>query len=368
MRPLSLLAALALALGACAGPGDDATESPAPSPGETATTATPSPDSLALTRTCTFTSDGLEVDVPYPEDWHPNSTEPTEDGSAMPPCRVFHHEPFELPRVNELTGYDFFVKLEHVPFARVAGSDDDPMSELLSRRETQVDGRAAVARERRATEDGLTGPAGARHFTYAVDMGGERTLILSTYEVADLDYERNRDVLDAVAQDLRIRDSGTETACSAHGAEVAAAPAAQPGLPAAVADTRAEVFQAATTCDFERLDELAGEGFTYSFGEQDDPIAHWRRQESDGREPMRFLAGMLNRPYATVAVQGETQYVWPSAFSYDNWEDVPEADREALKPLYDEDDFAEFARFGGYMGYRVGIGADGQWLFFVAGD
>jgi hypothetical protein len=27
-----------------------------------------------------------------------------------------------------------------------------------------------------------------------------------------------------------------------------------------------------------------------------------------------------------------------------------------------------FERFGSYTGYRIGIAADGDWLFFVAGD
>jgi hypothetical protein len=47
---------------------------------------------------------------------------------------------------------------------------------------------------------------------------------------------------------------------------------------------------------------------------------------------------------------------------------VPEADREALRPLFEDADLAEFARFGSYFGYRVGILADGTWSYFVAGD
>ena len=44
------------------------------------------------------------------------------------------------------------------------------------------------------------------------------------------------------------------------------------------------------------------------------------------------------------------------------------ADIEALRPLYDDADFATFAGFGGYIGYRVGILSDGTWVYFVAGD
>ena len=47
---------------------------------------------------------------------------------------------------------------------------------------------------------------------------------------------------------------------------------------------------------------------------------------------------------------------------------VPEADKEVLRALYDEDDFATFSDFGGYIGYRLGITENGEWSFFVAGD
>lgn len=53
---------------------------------------------------------------------------------------------------------------------------------------------------------------------------------------------------------------------------------------------------------------------------------------------------------------------------YSSWNDVPQADREALKPLYDEGDIARFEQFGGYVGYRVVMLADGDWTAFVAGD
>jgi hypothetical protein len=47
---------------------------------------------------------------------------------------------------------------------------------------------------------------------------------------------------------------------------------------------------------------------------------------------------------------------------------VPKADREALRPLYGDEDFAAFQEFGAYLGYRVGITEEGEWIFFVAGD
>lgn len=157
--------------------------------------------------------------------------------------------------------------------------------------------------------------------------------------------------------------------CSAH--DLTGEPDAQPGLPAAVAETRRKIYRAAVRCDFDRLAELIpAEGFTYSFGGGDDPTGSWRRAELQEEQtpPMRYLAGLLQRPYATREVQGRTQYEWPSAFGYDTWSDVPEQDRQALVPLYDEQDMAGFERFGAYIGYRVILTQRGTWTAFVAGD
>ncbi|MGH9182409.1 MAG: hypothetical protein ACRDZ9_01060 [Acidimicrobiales bacterium] len=145
----------------------------------------------------------------------------------------------------------------------------------------------------------------------------------------------------------------------------------QLGLPQAVVATRSQIVAAATACDFEALADLGGagaSGLTFSFGGADDPAAFWRAQEARGDQPLRHLVELLNRPFATRELPGTTQYLWPSAYAFESWEAVPEADREALKPLYGEEDLADFASFGGYIGYRVGITAAGDWAFFVAGD
>lgn len=148
----------------------------------------------------------------------------------------------------------------------------------------------------------------------------------------------------------------------------------QPTLPKPVAETRAQMAEAAVACDYEALESLAQEGeetFTYSFGDSGDPASFWQRQEEEREErpgPLRFLVGILDRPHGVVEREGVVQYVWPSAFAYGSWDEVPEADREALKPLYGEEDFEFFDRFGGYIGYRVVILEDGTWTVFVAGD
>lgn len=62
------------------------------------------------------------------------------------------------------------------------------------------------------------------------------------------------------------------------------------------------------------------------------------------------------------------QYEWPSAFGYGSWSEVPGQDKQALEPLYEAEDFAQFRQFGAYTGYRVIVTEDGTWAAFVAAD
>lgn len=159
-----------------------------------------------------------------------------------------------------------------------------------------------------------------------------------------------------------------ESACSAAGRDVNLVE--QPDLPDVVAAIRRDIAEVAADCEFEALADIAQQGgqFTYSFGDEGDPAEFWRRQEAAGREPLRFLVELLDRPYGVVEDDGTKRYAWPSAFTYDSWQQVPEADRDALRPLYGEEDFADFATAGGYIGYRVVITDSGDWTTFVAGD
>jgi len=142
----------------------------------------------------------------------------------------------------------------------------------------------------------------------------------------------------------------------------------QPALPEVVAEMRAAVFAAASNCDWGELGSLLSpDGFRFSFGGDADAIARWQQLEADGFGPMRFLAELLNRPFAEQDLGEVTYYWWPSAF-VTGWDEVPPADREALRPLFDDADFAGFADFGAYIGYRVGITGAGEWVVFVAGD
>lgn len=161
-------------------------------------------------------------------------------------------------------------------------------------------------------------------------------------------------------------EEDAETSCSAAG--LSADADSQPALPTPAAETREQLIQAAVACDFEALGELAGDDFTPSFGDARDPVALWRGAEADGDEPLRALVELLSTPHATRDGGDADLVVWPAAYARDSWDEVSAEERQALRPLYDDEDFERFAEFGSYIGYRVGIRGDGTWLFFVAGD
>ncbi len=146
-------------------------------------------------------------------------------------------------------------------------------------------------------------------------------------------------------------------------------------LPDAVDETRQAIFSAAAACDHETLAGLTSPGFTFSFGGGEDPAGYWHDLEQrvvssgdGGPPPLLMMLQLLNLEYGTVEVEDTTYYVWPAAFAYHSWEEVPQAERDALLDIYGAADLQVFAEFGGYVGYRLGITADGEWLYFVAGD
>lgn len=191
----------------------------------------------------------------------------------------------------------------------------------------------------------------------------------STPETATTDTSATSTEASATSTETTVADSSTttsevDTTCSASGIE---RPGAQPELPAAVADRRDAILTAALACDLDALAALTGPSFTASFG-GGDPKDVWTADEDFGSEPMRALVEILRLAPTSTDGDGGVFYVWPPAFNYDTWEEVPEADREALRVLYDDADFEGFAQFGGYIGYRTVITEDGTWTAFVAGD
>ena len=138
------------------------------------------------------------------------------------------------------------------------------------------------------------------------------------------------------------------------------------GLPEAVAETHAELLEAANTGDYEALRPLIpATGFQYTFGGQVEggPIAYWQELErSTVERPLENLEALLEMPY----VLSNGIYVWPFAYDVEDADDLTAHERELLAPLGPLDTL--FVEGTGYLGWRVGIDPTGEWVFFVAGD
>jgi hypothetical protein len=142
---------------------------------------------------------------------------------------------------------------------------------------------------------------------------------------------------------------------------------ADDGLPFAVAKKRYDIFMAANGRDYKALRSLLDpETFSYSFGEEGDPIGYWREQEEVGEVPILgdFLPGVLHSRFGKI----EDIFVWPSAAAKEASE-WTEADLEGMRQAYStNEEIRSFEQSGGYTGLRAGIRADGTWLFFISGD
>jgi hypothetical protein len=141
---------------------------------------------------------------------------------------------------------------------------------------------------------------------------------------------------------------------------------ADSGLPAAVEETRAALLEAAESGDYERLRQLVpATAFEYTFGSpvQGGPIAFWRELErTTGERPLEALGEVLRMPVTL----SRGIYVWPFAYDVASIDDLTAHERELLAPLGPLE--SVFVEGTGYLGWRAGIGPDGTWVFFVAGD
>lgn len=135
-------------------------------------------------------------------------------------------------------------------------------------------------------------------------------------------------------------------------------------LPPAVMETRDAIQVAANDRDWDALEALIDrDRFEFTFGGERDPIPYWKRLERDGTPVRRILATLLSYP----ATEYMDLYMWPTAAPKPPGE-WTEADLEPLAQIYTEKELEQMRGGDSYYGWRVGIEADGTWIFFVAGD
>jgi hypothetical protein len=90
-----------------------------------------------------------------------------------------------------------------------------------------------------------------------------------------------------------------------------------------------------------------------------------------GDDPARPLLGVLDMPCVVIrAADGKATYTWPSAAGID-WKALDPGEKSALQAFYGariDQYWLEGRSKGYYVGWSVGIDAQGGWLSFVIGD
>ncbi len=197
----------------------------------------------------------------------------------------------------------------------------------------------------------------------AIGLGVIPLLMRSNGEQASLATPATVATTVPAEQSSQVPSTAPVARCSASGTS---APADQEGLPPEVAQARAAIAEAALSCDLDALRSLAGELLT-SFGGGDfSSLQEW---EDSGDGMLGTLVQLFDTRYAVQEFEGEpTLYVWPAAFAYDSWGEIPEEDLAALTAIFGEEEMERIAGFGAYAGWRIGLTEDGDWRFFIAGD
>ena len=145
-------------------------------------------------------------------------------------------------------------------------------------------------------------------------------------------------------------------------------------LPAPVRRIREQLIEAAKSGDVERLRPIFEANETppiFSLADAPkDPVAFWKEQSGDGegREVLAILLDILDAGYVHVdAGTAREMYIWPYFYRYPLGKLSPPQLVELFR-IVTGYDFTEMQNYGGYMFYRIGIGPDGTWHFFVAGE
>lgn len=145
-------------------------------------------------------------------------------------------------------------------------------------------------------------------------------------------------------------------------------------LPRPVLDTWVAIIEQAIMCDYEGLEDLALEGrqgFSFSFGADGSPADFWKAREREARrrnlptsEYMRYLVALLQLPYCEESSGGDTYFIWPRVHCREH----TDADWDDIEGLYPEDQFEQMRARDSYLGFRIGILENGDWVYFIAGD
>jgi hypothetical protein len=133
-------------------------------------------------------------------------------------------------------------------------------------------------------------------------------------------------------------------------------------LPTEVRDTRAALLAAARAEDWDALAALIPPDtlFTSNYGGDEEHVAYYRALDED---VLAEVVALLEGPFVTL----DDVTVWPELYAR-----VPFAfgadEREPLEDRHGAEALAEWEAAGAYLGWRLGITEDGDWIFLVTGD
>lgn len=309
------------------------------------------PTTEAAANTCVAPTYTVEA----PDGWLAN------DPGEASPCRYFDSEPFEVPQNTEPVGIAILLGYENVPF-ETAATPSEQVAEVLDQRDDQIDSLPAKRLHLRSTGEALL-DKDTEYIVWLIKVSEQRHFSGVTIQRGP-DFGDNTEALDQMVRSLEFTVDG---ACSAAGMDIP-----EPGadFPAPVTATRARILEAAVACDYESLAEIAGEQehFTYSYGDDGDFRSFLHEGETSGSDPLRSLVLIFGMSSVEDDLSNRGGWIWPSAASYDNWESIPQPQKDELRRIYDQHSLDSFEQNGGYIGYRTSIDPEGIWRYFVAGD
>ncbi|MEX0825505.1 MAG: sialidase family protein [Acidimicrobiia bacterium] len=139
-------------------------------------------------------------------------------------------------------------------------------------------------------------------------------------------------------------------------------------LPAAVAETRRAIYQAAIDCDWASLRSLTSDPDFFAnydgLGFMGSPIDYWIGLMRDGEDVLGLIAAVLSLPPTEIVdPDGNRRWYWPrvSVLSADQ---RTAADWEGLRSLYDDERIARMRSLNSYVGgFYLAIRSDGTWEF-----
>jgi hypothetical protein len=144
-------------------------------------------------------------------------------------------------------------------------------------------------------------------------------------------------------------------------------------LPPAVARMRERILAAARTGRLDAVVAVMASNGTmpiFSLNGDKDPVVYWRQNypDSAGVEILAILTEILETGFVHVDKgTPEEMYVWPY-FSRAPLEALSPEQKVELFKIVTGGDYKDMLGAGTYNFFRLGIGQDGAWRFFVTGD